>query len=488
MRTLFKSEIPIEMNHIGKDPKTIFTGSAIVLAATTSAFAQQKPFMQGGTGQPPILPTPPVAAAPATSTNAPLSAVTKPIDKLFNGQIPDALANGKFNLNVRLRYEQANQEGAGISKDSYAPTIRTRFGYTSAPLYGFQGMLEGVNVSTLGPEHNYNAAASNHQTARPVIADPPLTRLDQAWLAYSYTHWISAKAGIQQINLDNQRFIGDAGWRQNMQTFDAASAGSEPIKNLDLYYSYVWDVHRVYGNVSGLPPADTDFRSHSDLVNIDYSGWKYGRFVAYTYLLDLINAAGAANSCATYGGYFAGNAPVSDRLAFDYRAEFAWQTDYASSPLRYGTEYYNLEGGVNFKPVAAGAGYEDLGSGENTGTAGGRASFRTPLATLHPFNGWADVFVTTPVDGLRDLYGYIQVTLPEQVPVRFIYHKFDADYGSGNFGQEFDAIASKNFGKHWVATLKYAYYQGQDAAIGSSTATAPHVDVQKFWAQVEFIF
>lgn len=477
------------MKEISRNSKAVFTGSAIVLAATASTFAQQKAFMQAGTAQPPLLPSLPVAATSGAGTNAPLAAVTQPIEKLFNGDIPDALADGKFNLNVRLRYEQVDEEGApGITKDSYAPTIRTRFGYTSAPLYGFEGMLEGVNISTLGPEHNYNAAGSNGEGARPIVPDPPLTRLDQAWLAYSYTNWISAKAGIQQIDLDNQRFVGDVNWWQNMQTFDAASLGSEPIKNLNLYYSYIWDVHRIYGNISGLPAADTDYRSHSDLVNIDYSGWKYGRFVAYSYLLDLINAAGDANSCATYGGYFAGNAPVSEELAFDYRAEFAWQTDYASSSLRYGTQYYNLEGGANLKPVAVGAGYEDLGSGANTSSAGGRASFRTPLATLHPFDGWANVFLTTPTDGLRDLYGYAQVTLPEQVPVRFVYHKFDADYGSGNYGQEFDVMASKNFGKYWVATLEYAYYQGQDAAPGSFLATAARVDVQKFWAQVEFNF
>jgi hypothetical protein len=347
-------------------------------------------------------------------------------------------------------------------------------------------MLEGVNVSALGPEHNYNAAGSNGQGARPVVADPPLTRLDQAWLDYRYANWISAKVGQQQINLDNQRFVGDSGWRQNMQTFNAASVGSEPIEKLNLYYSYVWDVHRVYGNVGGLPAANTDFDSNSHLINISYSGWKYGRFVVYTYLLDLKNAAGDANSCATYGGYFAGNAAWNDEMAIDYRAEFAWQTDYADSPLRYGTEYFNLEAGMNIKPFAFGAGYEDLGSGANTGAGGGRASFDTPLATLHPFNGWANVFLTTPADGLRDLYGYAQVTLPAQIPLRFVYHKFDADYGGGNYGQEFDAIASKKFGQHWIATLEYACCLGQDAAVPS--LTVPNVNLQRFWAQVEFNF
>ena len=105
-----------------------------------------------------------------------------------------------------------------------------------------------------------------------------------------------------------------------MQTYEAASIGSEPMKYLHLYYSYVWDVHRVFGNVSGLPAANTDFRSDSHFMNVCWSGWEYGRFVGYTYLLDLNNAAGAANSCATYGGYFAGAAPVADKVAVDYRA------------------------------------------------------------------------------------------------------------------------------------------------------------------------
>jgi hypothetical protein len=455
---------------------------AIVLAAFGHASAQQQPFAQAGTGQPPLAPK--LTATSPTTLNS-----TNAVENFFNGKIPDAIAKGKLNVNVRLRYEQADEEGIrAITKDSYAPTVRTRFGYTTASLYGFQGMLEGVNVSVLGPEHNYNAAGSNGQGARPVVPDLPLTRLDQAWLAYSYTNWISAKAGEQQINLDNQRFIGDSGWWQNMQTFDTASVGSEPLKGLNLYYGYLWEVHRIYGNISGLPAANTDFDSKSHLINVSYSGWKYGRFVGYTYLLDLKNAAGAANSCATYGGYFAGSAPVSDKVSVDYRAEFAWQTQYGDSPLDYGTEYYNLEGGVNVRPFAFGAGYEDLGSGANTGTGGGRVAFRTPLATLHPFDGWDNVFLTTPADGLHDLYGYAQVNLPAQIPVRFVYHKFDADYGDGNYGQEFDFIASKKFGKYWNASVEYAYYQGQDAAPGSFLATANNVDVQKVWAQVEFNF
>jgi hypothetical protein len=474
-------------NHL---KKILMTG-AFVFAAATLAVAQPKAFMEAGTAQPPLRPPPPskVSAPAATEagTNAVAVAKANPLDKFFNGQIPDAIAKGKFNLNVRLRYEQVDQDNTpGITGNSYAPTIRTRFGYTTAPLYGFQGMLEGVNVSVLGPEHNYNAAGSNGQGTRPAVGDPPLTRLDQAWLGYTYTNLIAVKAGEQRIVLDNQRFIGDSAWRQNMQTFNAVSVGSEPVKHLNLYYSYLWDVHRVYGDVSGLPAANGDFDSRSHLINISYSGWEYGRFVGYAYLLDLHNAAGDANSCATYGGYFAGGIPLCENVSVDYRAEFAWQTDYADSPLEYGTEYYNLEAGANINPVAFGAGYEDLGSGANTGAGGGRVGFKTPLATLHPFNGWAEVFLTHPANGLRDLYGYVQVTLPAKIPVRFVYHKYDAGYGSGNYGQEFDVVVSHKFGRYWSALIEYANYLGEDAA--APALAVPEVNIQKFWAAVEFNF
>jgi hypothetical protein len=463
--------------------KKILTGSALVLAATASVFAQQKPFGGPGTAQPPMPPAPPkfAAAATTTSTNAAPAVLTSTnaVEQLFGGKIPDAIAKGKINVNVRLRYEQADQ--SSLSDQSFAPTIRTRVGYTTAPLYGFQAMVEGVNVSAIGPEHNYNAAGSNGQGTRPVVADPTLTELNQAWIAYSYTNLATAKVGQQVIDLDNQRFIGDVGWRQNEQTFEAADISVEPLPDLKVYYAYVWDVHRVFGNVDNLPPANRDFDSSSHLINVSYSGWKYGRFVGYSYLLDLSNAGGNNNSCATYGGYFAGQAPITDKVAVNYRAEYAYQTDYGKSTLSYDASYYNFEAGLSMKPFAFGGGYEVLGSGSNSGAGGGRTGFKTPLATLHAFNGWDDVFLGTPADGLQDAYGYFQVMVPAiQVPVRFVYHKFNADSGSGDYGQEYDVMASRKFGKYWTALVKYACYNGQDAPAAYT--------VNKFWAQVEFNF
>jgi len=473
--------------------KKILAGGAMVLAATVSIFAQEKPFTQAGTGQPPPPPAPAKASAPVAAPATQPAPEPNAVQKFFNGQLPDAIAKGKFNLNARLRYEFVDQDHTpGITADSQAPTFRTRFGFTTAPLYGFQGMIEGEDIRVIGPEGNYNAAGSNNRNYKPVVADPPTTELNQGWLSYSYTNLFTIKGGRERIALDNHRFIGDVAWRQNMQTFDAATVEFKPIEELSLLYGYIWDVHRVFGNVPGLPATSPfhDFQSRSHVINISYAPCRYVRFVGYTYLLDLDldNGTAAENnqSCATYGGYLAGSAPVTDKLSLAYRGEFAWQTDYADSTLNYGAPYYNVELSGSIKPFAFGAGAEGLGSGANSGAGGGRAGFRTPLATLHAFNGWADVFLNTPNDGLQDIYAFAQVTLPEQIPLRFVYHKFDAEHGGGDYGQEFDAVASKKFGKYWTALVKYAYYEGKDAA--APALTVPNVNVQKFWAQVEFNF
>ena len=92
------------------------------------------------------------------------------MEKFFNGKIPEAFTKGKFNLNMRFRYEFADQ--SNLPEDSNAATLRTRFGFTTAPLYGFQAMIEGENVVALNDYDNYNAAGSNGQPGRPVVADP----------------------------------------------------------------------------------------------------------------------------------------------------------------------------------------------------------------------------------------------------------------------------------------------------------------------------
>ncbi len=470
---------------------SFITSPSILLGVLSSAvFAQPVPYSLPGTAVPVPLPASlsrsaetPVSAPepkPASATVEAPEAASKPspgpgtLNSLFNSKLPEAIGNSRISLDARLRWEHAEQQGppGGVDlKNSDALTLRTRFGLTTAPLYHFQAMLEGENIAVLGPRDNYNAAGSNGEPNRAIIADPPTTELNQAWISYS--NWdTTVKAGRQRIVLDNHRFIGDVGWRQNMQTYDAIGIENHSLPDFSITYAYLWDVHRVFGDVDGLPAANRDFDSDSHAVHLAWSGWKYGRVVGYAYLLDLDNASPAShnNSTATYGGYFAGSAPICPGISVGYRAEFAWQTDYGNSPLDYQAEYYNVEAGASVQRFAFGAGYEVLGTDNGQG-------FKTPLATLHAFNGWADVFLNTPGDGLRDVYAYAQARIGRDMPLRFVFHQFDADAGGNNYGQEYDVLLSRKLGMHWSALAKYAHYIAD---------AAPYTDVNRFWLEATF--
>jgi len=418
------------------------------------------------------------------ATNAPAVAMASTnaepgtLDALFNRDLPAAIGQSKINFQWRPRYEYADTQSA---KPSQALTMRTVFGLTTAQLYGFQGMIEGLNVATPAP-NRYNAGDDPSNADKALVLDPPTTQLNQAWLSYTYTNWATgAKGGRQIINLDNQRFVGSVDWRQTPQTFDASGLGNTSVDHLSLLYTYLGRVNRVGGDVSGLAPALTDFDSSSHVIHANYDACEYANATGYIYLLDLENDAGNANSCATYGFSVTGKAPLSEDFKLDYRGEFAWQTDYADSPLDYSAPYLHFTLGTTIQPVSFGVGYELLGSDNNAGV-------RTPLATLHAFDGWADVFVNTPNTGLQDMYVWGQVQLPWELPLKVMLHKFNAASGGGyNYGNELDVSLTKKLGKHWTAMVKYAYYDAKNSFTAPGvTPVTSNSNVQKFWFQMNF--
>ena len=252
--------------------------------------------------------------------------------------------------------------------------------------------------------------------------------------------------------------------------------GNTSVENLDLMYTYIGRVNRVGGNVADLSAAAKDFQSSSHVLHANYDSCEYANLTGYIYLLDLNNSGvGDGASSASYGVSVDGKAPLGDDLKLNYRGEFAFQTDYADNPNSYNAPYLHLTLGTKINPVSFGIGYELLGSDNSVG-------FSTPLATLHKFNGWADVFLNTPSTGLQDCYAWAQVQLPWEMPLKVMVHKFDAaTAGKYNYGNELDIVVSRKFGKHWSGLVKYAYYDAKN-----TLPTGSNTDVHRFWAQVNF--
>jgi hypothetical protein len=125
-------------------------------------------------------------------------------------------------------------------------------------------------------------------------------------------------------------------------------------------------------------------------------------------------------------------------------------------------------------------GYELLGSSASAGV-GGRA-VQTPMATLHKFNGWADLFLTTPNSGLQDIYGGLaykfgKVKALPGLNAAVTYHKFDSDFGSVDFGTEWDASLGFKLGRVNLLA-KFADYNAKGFG----------VDTRKVWLQAEIAY
>lgn len=365
-------------------------------------------------------------------------------------------------VNVRARFEAVSQGG---KSDASALTLRAAVGLASVPWNGLRASLEIENV-TAADEDSYDQAGLNPAAGgRATIADPEATELNQAWVEWK-RGLVAAKVGRQRLVLDDARFVGDVGWRQNQQTFDAVVVSGRNARNgFNWMYGYLDRINRVLGNRH----PQGNWRAEAHLAQAKFSGLPGGAtLTAHASWLDLPSAP--AQSCATVGLTLAGKHVMNPDLALTWRFGAAWQRDHGRNAFHYGTHYANFELGVARKRLQVSLVGEELG-------ADGGQGFRTPLATLHAFNGWADVFATTPSDGLRDLSVRANADLPGGFALAARHHRFEAAGGGRDYGREWDVQLTRKFGSRVSAVAKVADFR--------AIAPGPP-DVRKFWLQLEY--
>jgi hypothetical protein len=319
--------------------------------------------------------------------------------------------------------------------------------------------------------------------AYPVVADDEAYEINRFQFTNTSLPGTTLTLGRQRLLLDDQRFVGNSGWRQNEQTFDAFRMVNRSVTNLVLDATYLNRVNRVNGPDS---PQGV-YKGDGFLLNAGYQT-RIGKISAFGYLLDfdpITNIPAGINpirdSTSTYGLRFAGEKPAG-KLKLVYAASYATQTDAGDNPLDFDLDYLSGDLTAVFRQFGLGVGTEIMEGNGLPGAAG--KGFTTPLGTLHKFQGWADKFLTTPANGLEDLYANASVNLKGVGPLDTLgfivsYHDYNAEAISADYGSEWNAsIAAKH--KRFNLMLKYADYQ-QGALVSARTTS-------KLWAQVEFIW
>jgi len=371
-------------------------------------------------------------------------------------------------LDARYRYEHVDQDNT--LKHANAQTLRTRVGVQSGKWYGLSALIEADNVSRIG-DASYNETR-NGQSEYSVVADPDGSEINQALLRYDHQYG-SAVLGRQRINLDNQRFVGGVAWRQNEQTYDGALLQLKPLSGMTLSYAYIDNINSIFGPGNGKydtagNPANIE--GHSHLLNAQYVLMPELTATAYQYRLGLDNLAAGNQSSKTTGVRL--NGAVA---GVSYVLEYAQQTEYADNPLDLDSDYYLAELGYIIKGVTLKGGYEVLGGDEGPGNR----AFQTPLATKHAFQGWADIFLLTPANGIKDAYVGASAPLLGGTLAAW-YHDFRAEKGSSQYGEEIDLSYAHPIPgvKGLVGLVKYASYDADDFA----------VDTDKLWVQLQYSY
>jgi hypothetical protein len=397
-------------------------------------------------------------------------------------EIEDALnfyhygKNGSVKVDLNTRFEEVNQDNVrspalngkalAASKQpvtANAVTSRLRLGLLSPVYHGIQGYAEYQGLYVMDADYN---SSLNGKSQYSTIKDPYVNELDQLWLSYAGVADTLIKGGRQRIKFDDDRFIGNVGWRQIEQTYDSVliTYNNQQLFGLTVNAGYI-------GNVKSF--TSTNQSINAPLLNVNYKLGDYGSLVGYGYWLGYTDPAYYANSNKTFGLRLSnyqkpGDAlKLTDNLGVLYTAEWGIQSDYMNSPQHYTENRYNVMGGLTaFNVTLQGAMEQKEGIGKNK-------TFITPLGTNHAFQGWADIFLVTPDNGIRDVFGTLTTTLDRgSVALTGVYHDFYNDTGSIHYGNEWDFMVTKKFGKHYTLLTSYAYYNADHF----------YTDTQKIWA------
>jgi hypothetical protein len=393
-------------------------------------------------------------------------------------------------VDARLRWEDVDQPAKGLTADAVTMRLRAGGELRNEPSH-LSVLVEGEGNLALDGDYNAfpyaRVGSDQYRPTRAVVADPQNMGLNRAQVQYKDQN-VTVTVGRQVINLDDQRWVGASAWRQNETTFDAAR-GTVTWGPLGVDATYSDSQRSIYGTDGG---PRVSYNGHFGFLGA-WVGKPVLMVKGFAYLLDydptafinLPKTHGQLDSSQTYGLRATSTLPLGQGVSLALAGSYARQSSYRDNPEHYAADYWAGEGDLSAYGLTATVGYEDLGA--DAGAVGGPWSVQTPMATLHSFNGWADVFLTTPARGLKDRYGGLAYAFPKSLGLKglnakVVYHQFDSDIGAIDYGHEWDASAGVQTGRvNWL--VKFADYQAVGtAAQGAGTTT------RKFWLQSEIAF
>ena len=262
--------------------------------------------------------------------------------------------------------------------------------------HGFALLAEGEG--TLRDRRHYNAfpfaiVDSQRRPQFSVVADPENIELNRLQLQYKSKPQ-RVTLGRQRINLDDQRWVGSVGWRQNEQTFDARARRGRS--------SGRWRSTRPIRTASGRSsasrpgPRQVAYRRRLRLRRRGREA-RAGQAEGLRLSARLRRAVLPRHQLADLWPARSRRRCRSAKVKLNLAGSYARQSDYGGNPDRlFGRLHRRRSGRWRSSGLTAD---RRLGTARQRQRPRGAPRLQTPLATLHKFNGWADMFLTTPQHG-----------------------------------------------------------------------------------------
>ena len=370
----------------------------------------------------------------------------------------EAFTKGTFKTDLVLSYEHSDLEGGASRAD--ALSLRVRPSFRTAEFAGVSAFVQGhANLNLVDQfSHGRDSGDSSHD----VIADAEGARIHQAYLDFSLIPDTVVRIGRQEIIMGDARFVGNVGWRQNGQSFDAIKVTNKSVDKLTLtafITNAVQDIH--------LEENDLEYFAGFDAT---YAASKKLNISTFAYALE--------DNSGTRDNYTLGARANGKVGIVKYDVSAAAQEDLAKGTGHNGQMFRSFLG-LDTKPVNFGIGYEQYSGG-----------FDTLFGTAHKFLGWSDQFLNTKdfADGLEDIYFQVGSKVAKTTLLAR-YHIFNSAEGSnGDYGSEVELLAKRKFQvteKHAVTgILKAAFYQA-DSSNNTGKATN---DEAVYWARLMYSF
>lgn len=432
----------------------------------------------------------------------------------------DAIKGGKNMTNFRLRYEYVDQDlnqASGESlKTANALTLRSLVGWQTAPFHNFSLGVQIIDVAKF--QDDFNDRDGNVPQASkleyPVVVDPDYTNFNQLYVDWSGIRNTRLRFGRQQLNLDNVRFVGDIAFRQVMQVFDGVTVLNKSIPDTEILLAHFDKVRQI----------NTELRdTNIEILNAKYRISPSEALVGYGYFIDadnlsqnggnpaaagnvpqIGNGLGASSdtpatsnattdaSSRTLGLRLDGVRKLNDDWKALYTAEYARQHDYKDGSELIDAHYLKLGAGAAYDAWSLRLDHELLSSND------GKYAFQTPLGTNHLFQGWTDLFLVTPRQGIKDTFLTLAGSI-KKAKVTAEYHVIRADENftsiggksADSYGSEFDLGVLYPITEKFHARFEYARFK-EDDVYGTSRAASQNAvrkpDTEKVWLTLMYTF